>query len=319
MAKTPRMQWPIPRENADPWYNSFVSLMDAVDASVFASKEDRNIIWLTAAATTFNSGTGVVSWDAVIELTASNGVLWTIPAGSVTLEAGEFAYVTLPRAPTVTVPLTVEKATTLASEGDDIYALCVRRVDTIYWRPGAFVEGGTTYPDITDTAGVLVAIGVPVEIEVGAGQENILNGYWDDYGGAINLFHNTLTPVLQVEEGVVQADGFTVETVTPLSLAAGANHDIVIFSSFCRVSGDAGGSDITGFVYANCNYNVSVDCFNDSATAVDLLHNTGSSANNRILCPNSATLTIPPFGGWRMVRHATTSLGQRWVVISHSA
>lgn len=143
MPLTSRMKWSIPKENADPWFDPFVALMEDVDESVYAAREDRNVVAMCTGCDRFDSTSGLLSWDAAIEFASSNGTLWTLAAGSDTVGEGESMYVTLTRYPTSNVTLTTETTSNLAgvagaSDEQGLYVLCVRRNNVIYWRPGLF-------------------------------------------------------------------------------------------------------------------------------------------------------------------------------------
>jgi hypothetical protein len=139
------MQWPVPGENLDPWFDSFTDLMNEVDASSYAAREDRNIICMGGGLFTFNAGTGVLAWAGLIQLLSANvGFLWQIAAASVVLEDGEMMFVDLPRAPTDNVTLVAQVASNLSAvvDGDAALVICIRRGGTIYFRQGDILLDG---------------------------------------------------------------------------------------------------------------------------------------------------------------------------------
>lgn len=61
--ESPRMKWPFPEEDDDPWFEVYQDQIRAMDASAFAAREDRNLIF---------TGGGLISWDA-----GGPGLTWT--------------------------------------------------------------------------------------------------------------------------------------------------------------------------------------------------------------------------------------------------
>ena len=50
-----RLLWPYPSASDDPWYEKFVSLVKAQDASAYASREDRQTILGGGSTLYFNT------------------------------------------------------------------------------------------------------------------------------------------------------------------------------------------------------------------------------------------------------------------------
>jgi hypothetical protein len=82
-------------------------LDSALGAAVGVADQDRNLKLIEGGTWSYNGGTGVLSWsaDAYIQIPGQADTLNTIAAGSVTLAAGQVAYVVVNR--TGTPPLTV--------------------------------------------------------------------------------------------------------------------------------------------------------------------------------------------------------------------
>lgn len=59
MPTSPRTHFPYPDADTAVWNETFQAMVDAIDASLYASREDRNIIMFGGSTCTFNSGTGV--------------------------------------------------------------------------------------------------------------------------------------------------------------------------------------------------------------------------------------------------------------------
>lgn len=144
---SPRLQWPIPEENTEPFYDAFVALIAAIDASVYGpAREDRNLLLASSATVTFDAGTGVAAWDAALEvLSAPAGFLWQLPAGSATIPDGSLLYVKLTRAPTSSVGLEVYVGSVVdAVRAEDALVLAFRRGSSIFWRNGKVLPSGAS-------------------------------------------------------------------------------------------------------------------------------------------------------------------------------
>jgi hypothetical protein len=140
--QTPRMQWPYPAEDQDPWYDDYVNNLAAADASGYAAREDRNLALAAGGEFTFTAATGVVTWSAPLEiLSPLTAVVLTLPAGSVTLAAGVFGWVNLPRAPTQATALEVRTGPSVPSS-DGALLLFVRRSDRVYVRGAKVLNDG---------------------------------------------------------------------------------------------------------------------------------------------------------------------------------
>ncbi len=145
-----RMTWPFPAEGQDPWFDAFRSMILAQDASGFASREDRSIIFMEGGNICFDSITGILSWSSSIEILAPiTGFRWSVPAGSVTLQEGQLAYISLVRAPTQNTTVSIKAAAQVPSN-DVAIIFCVRRLDQIYFRTGDVLVSGPCFPVISD-------------------------------------------------------------------------------------------------------------------------------------------------------------------------
>lgn len=145
MPNTPRLRWPYPAENQDPWYEPFQSLVEAMDATAFAATEDRNIFLMSTATFTWNAGTSTLSWNAAVELSSPvSGFRHTIAAGSQVIADGAMFYVELTRNPTanLTVAGTTASSHPPSVDYESFYAICLRRGTRLYFRNGGFLDDG---------------------------------------------------------------------------------------------------------------------------------------------------------------------------------
>lgn len=145
MPTSSRMQWPYPAENQDPFFDSFEQMVTAMDASAFVFRENEQIIGLMKGGTVaWNASLGTLSWSAALELnSAITGFKWSIPAASITLEDGEYWYVTLNHNPITNTTLSTVKASKLPdTDPDNPYVLGLRSGDRVYFRGGKVILDG---------------------------------------------------------------------------------------------------------------------------------------------------------------------------------
>ncbi len=161
-AQSPRMLWPYPGENESPWWEAFQDFIRGADASAFAARDDRNLILMGGGTIAFDSGTGILTWSAAIEIFApATGFLNQVPAGSVTLADGQIFRALITRAPGANVSVSSQGAAGFAANSDNSLVFCIRRGTNIYWRNGLLVAAGTpaTGLGITPGSGSLVLAG----------------------------------------------------------------------------------------------------------------------------------------------------------------
>lgn len=150
---SPRMQWPYPAENADPWLDDFRAFIAALDASGFASREDRNLLIMGGGTISWNGTTGVLTWTAAIEFLSPNtGFLNQIPAGNVTLTDGQIVRGNLARALGGNASMAVAAAG-FALSNDNSIVVCIRRGTNLYWRNGLVMADGDEVVNIGSTQG----------------------------------------------------------------------------------------------------------------------------------------------------------------------
>lgn len=154
MALTSRMQFPFPDEYSDPWFDAFVTLMNALDASLYAGREDRNIILMGGGAILFDAGAATLSWASDIELLAANtGYKWIITAGALTgVVSGKLLTVSLTRGPLANTVVTLSLEDHV-SQTDDALVIGVVSGTHLYFRNGAVAQDGILSQVIEDPAG----------------------------------------------------------------------------------------------------------------------------------------------------------------------
>lgn len=155
MAESRRLRWSFPNENMDPWYDAFAAFVDAVDASVYATREDRSVVLMSTATVSFNiAGVGgVLTWNAPIELLSPiAGFVESVSAGSVTLNDGDVLYMQVVRSPTSNQTLSFSVARSVPNT-DDTLLVAIRRGSTVYWRDGKVINDGDSLQLFSATGG----------------------------------------------------------------------------------------------------------------------------------------------------------------------
>lgn len=143
-----RMQWSYPEKDQDPWYDVFESMVNGQDASAYASREDRNLIFASSAGFTFDAGSDLISWDAPITVVSSTtGFYVQIAAGSATLLDSQVLYVTVTRAQSGNISVSAQVAAQVPNTDDD-YAIAVRTGTSVYFRNGKRLDDGMSGYDI---------------------------------------------------------------------------------------------------------------------------------------------------------------------------
>jgi len=162
--------WPFPAEDQDPWYNVFLSMVQAMDASGYAAREDRQLLLGGGGNVEFTASSGLITWnnDFLIFSTIS-GFLFTIPVGSVTLADGQIAYTIVNRSPTGNATLAFTVADN-APNTDGALIFAIRNGSSVYWRNGSKSDDGVPGNIFAGGGG-------------GGGGGNTLNGAYDQ-GGA---------------------------------------------------------------------------------------------------------------------------------------
>lgn len=142
MPNSPRMNWPYPAEDQDPWFESFEEFVSQNDASGYAAREDRNLIF--SGGGVFSWTLDTVSWTEDIEIVSPIvGFKVSVVAGSVEVTDGQVIYLDIPRAPTTNVTATVQAANQ-APNTDAAYVLAVRIDGLLYFRHGVSLAIGTS-------------------------------------------------------------------------------------------------------------------------------------------------------------------------------
>jgi len=146
MPTSPRLNWPYPKQFSDPYWDSFVSFVNAVDASFFTTREDKNFVLFGGGLVSFNATSGDLTWAEPLQaVAATTGYRWYVPnstsGDTVTLEDGEFLYVELTRAPQSTQSIAAETGSRIPVS-DNAIVLAQRLDDAVIWRNGSVIGDG---------------------------------------------------------------------------------------------------------------------------------------------------------------------------------
>jgi hypothetical protein len=156
METTERVGLPYPSADEDPWFASFQSFVDAVDAGLFATREDRGAIAMGGGAFAWDAGASLLSWSATLSiLSAPTGLLWNLAADSIELSDGEILYVPVVRGPLNNTTVEAAKASSLPAN-DSAFPLAVRFGNRVYFRNGgvlASMESAAVFDRDADGSG----------------------------------------------------------------------------------------------------------------------------------------------------------------------
>lgn len=145
MPNSPRMLWPYPGENQDPWYDVFESLLLAQDSSGYAAREDRQLLCSGGGMFSFEASSGELSWSSDFQI--SNPITarkTTVLAGSVVVPDSNFVYVILARGLLSNNTASFHVSMSVPNT-DDAYVIGVRSGSNFYFRTGAVLPGGSSF------------------------------------------------------------------------------------------------------------------------------------------------------------------------------
>lgn len=142
--QSPRMQWPFPSEDADPWFDAFVDFVRGLDASGFAGREDRNLILAGGGTLTWNAGGPGLNWSApLIIFSPSTGFHVQLQPATLNPADGEVIRFDTVRNPGQNTNVTPEVAS-IAKNTDNSVILAVRIGTKIYFRNGTIMSDGSS-------------------------------------------------------------------------------------------------------------------------------------------------------------------------------
>lgn len=136
------MLWPYPSKDADPWFDGFEDMTGAMDASGYASREDRNILISGGGTVSFVASSGLITWSQpIVFMSPIAGFKLTLGAGSATLADGAVLYVNVTRSPTGNTSLSPLVASQVPNT-DSAMLVAIRSGSAVYFRNGSQVSDG---------------------------------------------------------------------------------------------------------------------------------------------------------------------------------
>ena len=119
-------------------------MVTALDASGYASREDRNLVMVGGGDLSWTLSTSTLVWTADIQILSTvTGHVLTAAATSLTLDDGEIVYVNLVRSPTDSSSRTPQVASQIPSS-DNAFLLAMRVGNNVYFRNGQRIADGET-------------------------------------------------------------------------------------------------------------------------------------------------------------------------------
>ena len=161
MPTTSRMTFPYPADQQDPWYDSFVGMVNALDSSCYAAREDRQIVIMGGGTISFTIDLGTdiatLSWNSSIYIASPlTGFVWSIAPGSKSIVDGQMLYVNLVRAPTDNLTLTPVVSNQVPSS-DEAFLIGVRKgpgaAARFYFRNGKVLAKDDSFNVLETSAG----------------------------------------------------------------------------------------------------------------------------------------------------------------------
>jgi hypothetical protein len=140
---SPRMMWPTPSLDDDPWFEFYQDQIRAQDASGFAAREDRNIILSGGGLLTWNVSTGLTWTESFLVWSPSTGFFSRLVPATLLPLNGQIIRAEITRAPGQSVNVTAEVAS-IARNTDDSFVLGLRSGTNFVFRNGIIIKNGTT-------------------------------------------------------------------------------------------------------------------------------------------------------------------------------
>jgi hypothetical protein len=137
------MLWPYPEQHQDPWYEVFVDLIRALDASGFAAREDRNIILTGGGTLSWLPTTSGLTWtEDFLVFSPSTGFFSRIVADDLQPADGQVIRAEIIRHPGQNTNVAAEVAN-IAKNTDDSFLLGIRLGSNFIFRNGMILQSGT--------------------------------------------------------------------------------------------------------------------------------------------------------------------------------
>lgn len=176
---SPRMNWPFPSREEDPWWDKFVAFVRSTDASSFAAREDRNLIMSGGGTLTWDAGS--LTWTEPFRVfSPSTGFFTLITANTLAVADGQVIRAEIVRHPGQNNSVAAEVAA-FAQNTDNSVVIGLRRGDYFYFRTGQAIAAGTSIDsdDFFTGGGGAAAAHAPTHQDGGSDELDVttLGGY----------------------------------------------------------------------------------------------------------------------------------------------
>ena len=150
---TPRMAFPYPSRDEDPWYDTFQVFTLALDAAGYAHREDRSILYTGGGTLSWTLGTSTFTWTDTMQIMSPiGGRRISISANSIVVAEGQVVYTTLTRQPLENLTASLSVANQLPSS-NTVVALAIRYGGVLYFRTGMSLQDGNTVEGLSPVPG----------------------------------------------------------------------------------------------------------------------------------------------------------------------
>jgi len=203
MPTSQRMGWAYPAENQDPFFDAFSAMVGGIDASVFGTREDRNLLMMAGGIVSFTALSGLTSWTLPIEMnSAVSGFKWNVAAANINVQDGQYIFVRLARNPIANTTLAAEVAFLLpGNDPDNTLILGLRNGNRVYWRDGRVLLDGQSVPLFTNPPS-------------GGGGVGLSGQFWrENVAIALSDSANSATPKVMGAWGI-DSDDYTLNGTT---------------------------------------------------------------------------------------------------------
>lgn len=200
--QSPRLSWPFPGRDDDPWFDGFVDFVRALDATGFAHREDRNLILAGGGTLTWDaSGSGLTWSEDFLVFSPTTGFFTRLVADSLAPDDGQVIRAEIVRAPGSNRNVSAEVAG-IALNTNDSMLLGIRIGDNFFFRNGAAIKDGVTVDAIDLFSGSGGGGGAPGSIDWKDSCRAVTTGLLPAYMRTGNVITADANGPLPVQDGV---------------------------------------------------------------------------------------------------------------------
>ena len=216
---TNRFEIPFPSRD-EPWYQGFSTMINQVDAQLFALHEERNLITVGGGTVSWNGS--ALSWSGDITfISPTFNRRMTLASGAQAIALGEFWVATMVRGATTHVSLSSNARSTLDIDrllkilayrvGSDIHLWTGLKLEPGDAVDGLYAFGGSAPPspgeELTIEAGTNLALGSLVAIDsdgkAAKADATVAGGVWDVVGVSKGIYLVGASATVYVGRGLI--------------------------------------------------------------------------------------------------------------------